>query len=308
MRKLVQTIFILTMMSLPFAALADYPEKPITLIVPYQAGGSMETMARVFAEELGNELNINVLVRTQPGAGGKIGTTAASRAIADGYTLLFAPESTVLWPPIAENVNYSLSSFDPIIRVTDLPQAIVTSKSSGIETFEDLLALSAAQSMSYADQNSISRAFVDYIAMREQVVWVAVPTKGGGEMVPFLLGNKVNFAWSGGAHNRYLDQMNVVLSMTAAPQETMPEVPTMQERYGVSMPGGATIWAPAGLSEELRAKLTEAAITAAHSEAFNDLMMNTLGFPLADLTGSQLTAELMAINEDLAAIYEETAP
>lgn len=307
MFRLTKVIFTLTAMTLPSITFADYPERPITLIVPYQAGGSIETMARVFADELGKELNTNVLVRSQPGAGGKIGTTAASRAASDGYTLLFAPDSTVLWPPIAENVNYSLQSFDPIIKVTDLPQALVTSKQSGNETFEDLLTLSNTRSLSYADQNSISRAFVDYIAAREGVEWVALPTKGGGEMVPFLLGNKVNFAWSGGAHNRYLDQMNVVLGMTANRLEATPDVPTIQERYGVSMPAGATVWSPAGLTEEVYSKLTEAAVNVVHSEAFGDLLSNTLNFPVTDLTGEALKSELVSINEGLEAVHEETS-
>ena len=277
-------------LALPGATFADgYPEKPITMIVPFQAGGSIETMGRVLAEEMGTILGTKIILKTQPGAGGKIGTTAAAKATADGYTLLFAPDQTVLWPPIAEDVDYDLSSFDAIATVAETQMAIVASKESGIETLEDLIASSQDDSLSYADQNSISRAYIDFIAKKEGVDWVAVPTSGGGEMVPFLLGGKVDFAWSGGAHNRYLDDMSVLLAMTSEPLLASPDVPLMQDIYGVSMPAGASVWAPAGLPDDVRVKLTEAASAAATSEAFTDLMVNKLAFPTTDITGDALT-------------------
>lgn len=299
------TVAALAVPGMAFAA--DYPSKPITLIVPYQAGGSVETMGRVFADELGSALGGKVLVKTQPGAGGKIGTTAASKAGADGYTLLFAPDSTVLWPPIAEDVDYSLDSFTPIARVAMLQMAIVTSKDSGIETYEDLLAASQEGKLSYADQNAISRAFVNYIGKQEGLDWVAVPTKGGGEMVPFLLGGKIDFAWSGGVHNRYLDQMNVVLGMIDAPLQRSPDVPTIQEKFGVAMPAGATIWAPAGLPEDILSQLVEASLTAAGSEAFTSLLNDKLGMPPAAVSGDDLTNALAEIDSGLAKVYETTS-
>ncbi|MGR3822763.1 MAG: Bug family tripartite tricarboxylate transporter substrate binding protein [Salipiger marinus] len=299
------TVAALAVPGMAFAA--DYPSKPITLIVPYQAGGSVETMGRVFAEELGSALGGKVLVKTQPGAGGKIGTTAASKAGADGYTLLFAPDSTVLWPPIAEDVDYSLDSFTPIARVAMLQMAIVTSKDSGIETYEDLLAASQEGKLSYADQNAISRAFVNYIGKQEGLDWVAVPTKGGGEMVPFLLGGKIDFAWSGGVHNRYLDQMNVVLGMIDAPLQRSPDVPTIQDKFGVAMPAGATIWAPAGLPDDILSQLVEASLTAAGSEAFTSLLNDKLGMPPAAVSGEDLTNALAEIDSGLAKVYETTS-
>ena len=299
------TVAALAVPGMAFAA--DYPSKPITLIVPYQAGGSVETMGRVFAEELGSALRGKVLGKTQPGAGGKIGTTAASKAGADGYTLLFAPDSTVLWPPIAEDVDYSLDSFTPIARVAMLQMAIVTSKDSGIETYEDLLAASQEGKLSYADQNAISRAFVNYIGKQEGLDWVAVPTKGGGEMVPFLLGGKIDFAWSGGVHNRYLDQMNVVLGMIDAPLQRSPDVPTIQDKFGVAMPAGATIWAPAGLPDDILSQLVEASLTAAGSEAFTSLLNDKLGMPPAAVSGEDLTNALAEIDSGLAKVYETTS-
>ena len=125
-------------------------------------------------------------------------------------------------------------------------------------------------------------------------------------MVPFLLGGKVDFAWSGGAHNRYLDHMNVVLAMTATPLQMTPEVPTIQSKYGVSMPTGASIWAPADLPEDIEAALTQATIVAAQSEAFTSLLNNKLGFPAVAISGDELTAALDAVDAGLTKVYETT--
>lgn len=305
--KFIKAVTATIALSLPgMTSAADFPTKPITLIVPYQAGGSIETMGRVLAEEIGNELGGKVLVKTLPGAGGKIGTTALSNAPADGYTIGFIPDSTVLWPAIAEDVSYSRDSFAPLVTVAALQQALVTSKKSGIQTLQDLIKTSKEGKLSYADQNAISRAFVNYIAKQEGLDWVAVPTKGGGEMVPFLLGGKVDFAWSGGAHNRYLDQMNVVLAMTATPLQMTPEVPTIQSKYGVSMPTGASIWAPADLPEDIEAALTQATIAAAQSEAFTSLLNDKLGFPAVAISGDELTTALDAVDAGLTKVYETT--
>ena len=89
---------------------AEYPEEPVTLLIPYKAGGSTETMARVYSIALGSALGTKVIVKTKPGAGGAIGATEVSNAPADGYTLLFAAASTLLWPPLTQDVEYDLNT------------------------------------------------------------------------------------------------------------------------------------------------------------------------------------------------------
>ena len=72
------------------ALAAGYPEKPVTIVIPYRAGGSTETMGRIFSKALGKELGTKVIVRTRPGAGGAVGALEVSKKKPDGYTLLFA--------------------------------------------------------------------------------------------------------------------------------------------------------------------------------------------------------------------------
>ncbi|WP_138464424.1 hypothetical protein [Poseidonocella sp. HB161398] len=82
------------------------------------------------------------------------------------------------WLPIAEGVDFAPGSFMPAVGIAVLQQAIVTSRASGTDTFDDLIAASKDGKLSSADQNAIARAFADGIAAQEGVDWIAVPAKG----------------------------------------------------------------------------------------------------------------------------------
>ena len=281
---------------------AGYPTKPVTLIVPYQAGGSTETMARAFAKQLSVDLKGHVIVQTRPGAGGKVGVTAASHARNDGYTLLFAPISTIIWPSITGKVTYSLKSFVPIVQLADYQQALVVSKESGIKNMDELLQKSHQSKLSYGDQTDLSRAFVNYIAKREKVDWLPVPTKGGGEMVPFLLGGKIDFAWSGGSHLRYPDDMNVLLSMNGKRLASSPNVPSIKEKYGVSMPAGSVLWAPANTPKEVINEIASAAAKTAQDKGFIDIVQNKMKFTMNFQRGDELKKTIDDAYHDLESV------
>lgn len=286
-------------------AAAEYPDKPITLVVPYAAGGTTETMARVFSKVLGDALGGTVVVKTRPGAGGAIGATEVSTAKPDGYTLLFAASSTILWPPLAEKVTYTPDSFTFIAKVTDYQQAMVAKEGAPFKTFKELIAYSKDHKLSFGDQSAISRAFINYIAKKEGVSWTAIPTKGGGEMVPFLLGGKIDFAWSGGVHARYPGKMEVLASMNAKRLAAFPDVPSVQELYGISMPSAAVVAAPKGLPDSIRDELAAKIKVALENKELTDLMTKKLLFPV-DYAGPAATdAEMKTYTAALKKVLEE---
>lgn len=285
----------------PFAASAQtYPEKPVTLVIPYAAGGSTETMARVFSLALADELGQPVIVKVMPGAGGALGATEVAKADPDGYTLLFAATSSLLWPPLTLDVEYGLDSFAYVAKITDYQQAIVTKADAPYNTLAELIAhTSGGNRLSYGDQSALSRAYIDYIAAAEGVNWTGIPTKGGGEMVPFLLGGKIDFAWSGGVHQRYGDDMKVLLSMNADRLGASPDVPSMAEKYGISMPSQAVIVAPAGTPDDIVNTVAAAAKTAMDNAEFQTLMNEKLQFPLSYSGPAEISAEIDATVEGL---------
>ena len=287
-------------------AAADYPQKPVTLVVPYKAGGSTETMARVFSKALGAELGVNVVVRTRPGAGGAVGASEVAASSPDGHTVLFAASTSLIWPPLTQKVEYDLDSFTYVCQIAEFQQAIIAKSDAPFGTLEELVAHAKTNSLNYADQSAMSRTYINYIGKQEGVTWTGIPTKGGGEMVPFLLGGKVDFAWSGGIHNRYPEKMKVLLSMNAGRLVAAPDTPSISEKYGVSMPSQAVIVVPAGTPADIVAKLQSAIEVAAKNVEFVDLVTNKLKFPVKVVGSEALTADIANTVKGLKDVIAKT--
>ncbi len=287
-------------------AQAEYPEKPVTLVIPYKAGGSTETMARVYAVALGKALGQKVIVKTRPGAGGAVGSTEVAKSAPDGYTLLFAASTSLLWPPLTQNVEYDLDSFDYVGQITEYQQAIVAKADAPFDTLEELIEYAKSNPLNYADQSAMSRQYINYIGNNEGVKWTGIPTKGGGEMVPFLLGGKVDFAWSGGIHNRYGDKMKVLASMNAGRLLASPDIMSIQEKYDVSMPSQAVVVVPKGTPADVIAKLESAMETATKDPEFGELVSEKLKFPVMFVGSEQLTEDIADTVKGLKQVINAT--
>jgi len=286
-------------------AYAEYPEKPVTLVIPYKAGGSTETMARVFSVALAKELGQKVVVKTRPGGGGAVGATEVAASPADGYTLLFAAAQSLLWPPLTQKVEFGLDSFIYVGQITEYQQAIVARADAPFNTLEELIALAKTKSLNYADQSAMSRSYINFIGAAEGVKWTGIPTKGGGEMVPFLLGGKIDFAWSGGIHNRYPTKMKVLASMNAGRLMASPDVASIIGKYGVAMPSQAVIVVPTGTPAKIVAKIEAAMKAASKDKDFGDLVTNKLKFPVKFVGSAELTKDIATTVEGLKAVIEK---
>lgn len=264
----------------PQAVAAGYPTKPITMIVPFQAGGSTETMARLLAKAMGKALNGTVVVQTKPGGGGAVGATYVAQAPGDGYTIMFTTIASLTYDPLVnKQIKFSTDSFKYVANISEYQMAFVALPGKPYKTLKELIAYSKKHpGMNAADQSGMSRAFINYIAKVEGVEWTAIPTRGGGEMVPFLLGGKIDFAWSGGVHQKYGDKMIVLASMLSHRLEASPDAPSVQELYGISMPGGAVVAVPKDTPDDVVAKL-EAALKASMNDPDFTKVLANLKFP-----------------------------
>lgn len=289
------------------ATAAGFPTKPVTLVVPYQAGGSTETMARVYAAALEKELGQPVVVTTKPGAGGALGATYVAKAAPDGYTILFAAATVLTWPPLSMQVDYSADSFRWLASITEYQQALISTPDKPYKTFKELIAYAKQHpGMNFADQNALSRAYINYMGKKEGIEWTAIPTKGGGEMVPFLLGGKVDIAWSGGVHQKYGDKMLVLASFNPTRLSESPEAPSLKEIYGIAMPSSAVIVAPAGTPDDVAATLEAALEKAAKDPAYDDLLTNKLKFPNSFVGSKKLQPLVAEMVGDLQTVLKET--
>jgi tripartite-type tricarboxylate transporter receptor subunit TctC len=290
----------------PAAFAADYPSKPITLIVPYKAGGSTETMAQVFAKALGRQLQQKVIVRTRSGAGGAVGSTFVARAPADGYTLMFANVQAITWEPLARpSLEYQLDSFQMIAGISEYQMAFIASPDRPYKTFQELIDYSQKNpGLNVADQGGLTKVFINYIAKKENLKWTAIPTRGGGEMVPFLFGGKVDFAWSGGVHNKYGGKMNVLASCLSERLASAPDAPSVKELYGIAMPGETVFVAPTGVPAQVVATLEAAARRAMDDPDFTKIL-GRLAFPKRFLSSEEMTETFQQIVSDLETLIAE---
>jgi tripartite-type tricarboxylate transporter receptor subunit TctC len=259
---------------------ADYPSKPITMIIPWKPGGTTETMGQVLSKAMGKELGQRVVVKTRPGGGGAVGSTVAANAKADGYTIEFVGISTLTWIPMTQkSVQYQTADFEFVAGVSQYQMGMVSTPDKPYKTLKELVAYSKANpGINVADMGGMSKAVVNFIAQQEKVDWTAIPTRGGGEMVPFLLGGKVDFAFSGGVHQKYGDKMIVLASFLSNRHPLAPDAPSTQELYGVAMPGDNGIVAPKGIPEAARAKL-EAAVKASMDDPDFTKILERIKFP-----------------------------
>jgi len=266
-----------------------YPSKPITMIVPWKAGGTTETMGQILSKAMAKELGANVIVKTRPGGGGAVGSTYAANAKPDGYTIMYADLGGLIWNPMTKKaVKFKTSSFRYLAGVSEYQMSLVTTPDKPYKTLKELIAYTKKNpGINVADMGGISKAFINFLIKVEKVDWTPIPTRGGGEMIPFLLGGKVDFAFSGGVHQKYGDKIIVLASFLTNRLPLAPDAPSMGEMYGIGMPGNAVVVAPKGLPDDIAAKL-EAAIKASMDDPDFTKILQRIKFPKRFISGKDM--------------------
>jgi len=178
-----------------------YPSRPITLIVPYAAGGSVDAVARILTPKLGERLGQSVVIENVAGAGGIVGTQRAARAAPDGYTFLFSVESTMAIAKLVQpsTVQYdSQKDFVPISLIGTSPLVLAGKKELPANTTDELLKLVRANpgKFSYATSGTGTSLHVagEMVNMEGKVSIVHVPYRVGAQMVTDLIGNQIDLA------------------------------------------------------------------------------------------------------------------
>ncbi|AUJ64983.1 receptor [Aestuarium zhoushanense] len=295
-------------------ALAEYPDKPIEVIVGYAAGGGTDVMARTAAPFIERYLGegVSIVVKNVPGASGQIGVTEAANADPDGYTLGTFNLPGMMARTIDREADYDRESFTYLANVVNDPNVIVTSKNSGLDTLEKLLAEATANPGAITVGMS-SLGGDDHFALIKlqnatETEFTIVPFKGSAPARTALLGGHVAM----GILNisevaEFQDQLNVLGVATTERSPFAPELPTFQEQ-GLDLVNGSMrgFIAPAGLPEDVQAKLMDAFAQLETDQEFLDAMAATAN-PVEVVTGDefkQLTSDLY----DLAKGVWETTP
>ena len=286
---------------------AAYPEKPINLIVPYKAGGSTDTMCRVFAKGLAKQVGQPVVVQNRPGGGGVVGAMYIKSQPADGYNILIGAESIPTWSPIHDKVDFAWDDFSYLGAITEYQQAMISTPKKPFKTLAELIEYSKKNpGLTFADQNTLSKVTLLYVAKKEELDWRAVPTKGGGGMIPLLLGGQIDFAWSGGVHQRYGDKITVLASCNNDRLPASPDVPALMEKYNVAMPSLVLVMAPKGLPDDVKDFLEISLEKATQYPPFVKILEEKLKFPLMFKPGEEVKKALPGVIERLKTMKEMT--
>jgi tripartite-type tricarboxylate transporter receptor subunit TctC len=254
-----------------FAAAAfaqGYPAKPVKIIVAFTAGGTTDIMARSLAQRLSEKYRQPFVIENKPGAGGNIGTEAAVRAPADGYTLIVNSVGPMaVNPTLYKSLGYDpLADLVPIAQISDVPNVLVVHPSLGIRSVQQLVAFGKAKpgSLNYSSTGIGTSSHLSgyMLAARGGFEATHVPYKGA-EAVKDLLAGRIQFMFatipSVIAHIRAGSL--VALAVTSKERSrSMPEIPTVAESGFPGFEAGSWfgLFAPRGTPQGVIAELNRA--------------------------------------------------
>lgn len=285
----------------PLTAISgSFPTKPVTMIVPYGAGGGTDTMARVLAKALQKELGQPVVVTNRKGGGGSIGASYLKNAPADGYTFLMGGDDIATWNALTQNVNYKFEDFRFLAAVTEYQNAIMTKSEAPYNTLDELVAYAKKNpGMSYAYQTQMDKKIVKMISDKEKLDLKIINAGGGSETVQLLLGNKLDFSYSGGIHNRYEGKLKVLASLNKARLGNKPDKPSTFEKYGLNMPAYVLFMTPAGVPDDVAKTLEKAMLKASKSKNFKTIVQERLKAPVINVNAADLKEYMDKLYEQL---------
>lgn len=278
---------------LPLASQAqdNWPNKPITMVVPFPPGGVADTVARPVAIALGRELKQSVIVENKGGAGGAIGMGQVAKAPADGYTVLMALSSISILPEAAKVLGqeplYQLAQLKPIARFTADPTVLVVRADSPWKNLDEFITAMRAKpgAYSYSSSGNYGTMHVPMEMLKQNANFrmLHVPYTGAGPAVLALLSAQVEAISTGPAsvlQHIKGGKLRALAHWGNAPLASLPGVPSLKEAgYPVEFAQWSGLFVPAATPDAVVAKLRDAARAAANDPAVRQTIA-TAGSPL----------------------------
>ncbi|GAA5234506.1 tripartite tricarboxylate transporter substrate binding protein [Verticiella sediminum] len=258
-----------------------WPSQPVTLIVPFAAGGMTDILARKLAQTMQTDLQQPVLVENRPGAGGVIGSERVARAAADGNTLLVMTTAHVVNPAIIKNLRYDAKNdFAPVAMLAHTPNVLVVHPSVPAKTLPELLEFARQKGgVTYgsAGAGGTTHLSGELLAAMTGAPFTHVPYKGTALAVNDLLGGQIDAAFVDAlSATQYIESGRLRAIAVSTPERVpaLPDVPTIAEQ---GVPGYDTrIWigfyAPAGTPAPIVERLNALARKAMHEPQFQQTL------------------------------------
>lgn len=263
------------------AAETAYPTRPIHIIVPYQAGGSTDTVVRRFAEMAGAKLGQTILIENKGGAGATMGARDMARAKPDGYTLAIIPSPVFRLPHIQDAGYDPLQDFTYLAMISGYTLGVAVQEDSPWQTWEEFIAAArdkpGAISYGTASVGSASNVMMEQIAGHYGLKWEHVPYKGENDVLQNVMGGLLD-AYAGSSTVRpFIDsgRMRMLVTWGEERSEIFPDTPALVELEPELAPMYAPfgIVGPAGLSDDVVARLDEVFSGIIQSEEFREVLV-----------------------------------
>ena len=246
---------------------AAFPERPITIVVPYAPGGGADAVARVIATRMGAKLGGSVIVDNKPGASGTIGASFVAKAPADGYTMLYDATPYSINPHLFPKMPYAGTALQPLSLVLLAPNVLIVKADSPLKNVNDLIARAKAQpgKLNFASGGSgtVQRLAAELFRQQLGLDMVHVPYKSGGPAIADVMGGQVDFMFGTVAATYPLVSGGKLRALAvSAPERSrrLPDVPTVAE---AAIPGYEAyewngVFLPAGTPAPIAAQLQQA--------------------------------------------------
>ena len=293
----------------PGRAQSEFPSRPIKLIVPFPAGGGIDTTARVVAQALGGVLGQQILVQNQGGAGGAIATDAVVKAEPDGYTLLYHSTTGIVHAAVTDKLPYDwMRDLAPVSIVTRFAPVMIVSPSLPVKDLREFIALLKANPGRYSFASSGAGTAVhlaeELFKQKANVDMVHVPYRGTGAAMPDLLTGRIAMMIDGvpaQTENIRLGTVRALAVTTSTRSPSIPDIPTMKEAgLDYEVPFWTAVYAPIRTPAPIVEKLTAAFDMAVHEDA----VVKRLADVGTEAVGSS-AAELDALTHQQFALYRD---
>jgi tripartite-type tricarboxylate transporter receptor subunit TctC len=250
------------------AAAQGYPTRPITIIVPYPAGGPSDVLTRVLAERMKAALGQTVIIENVTGAGGSIGVGRVARSAPDGYTLAIGHNQTHVINAASMNLPYDVvKDFEPISLIADTPQWLISRKTLPANNVKDLIAWLKANKATAGAVGVGGPTDLSALSFQKETstTFQFVPYRGGAPLLQDLVAGQIDIAFGQAAN--YLGpvrggQLKAFAVLSKQRWWAAPDVPTMDEAGvpGLHASFWHGLWAPKGTPKDIIAKLDAAVI------------------------------------------------
>ena len=264
-RKLIRGAVAAALLGVTVTAMADtYPSKPIKMIIPFPPGGTLDSVGRMLAQKLGEQMGQTFIVENRSGGNGVIGADAVAKAPADGYTLLFSASTFTSAPMTMKQVPYDvLKDFQPVALVAKAPLAVAVNKNLPITDIKSMMAYSKAHpgklTFAIGSTGSAGHLSTELLKRAGKMEYLIVPYKGSSPAYQDLIGGQIDgfidpilgsmsYAKSG------LLRVIAVTSKTRVP--SLPDVPTVGESVpGYEFYSWYGMWGQARMAPEITQRL-----------------------------------------------------